>query len=60
MELEGNGGTYKYELAIDHDVERLSRVKHERLWFDGQPLLRVELARWILPRQSLARTDIYL
>ncbi|NTW35987.1 MAG: ATP-binding protein, partial [Syntrophobacteraceae bacterium] len=44
LELEGNGGTYKYELAIDHDPERLkNRVKHERLWFDGKPLLKVEL-----------------
>lgn len=43
LEIEGNGGTYKYELAIDHNRERnLSRVQHERLWFNNQPLIKFE------------------
>lgn len=48
LEIEGNGGTYKYELAIQHDREqdinvKRTRVKYERLWFDNQPLLKFEL-----------------
>jgi len=43
LEIEGNGGMYKYELAIEHDEKGLrARVQHERLWFDNQPLLKFE------------------
>ncbi len=43
LEIEGNNGTYKYELAIDHEFAKgLARVNHERLWFDNKPLLKFE------------------
>lgn len=60
LELEGNGGTYKYELAIDHDPDRLkNRVKHERLWFDGKPLLKVELGEVQLFRDNHSQGPTY-
>ena len=44
LEIEGNSGTYRYELAIEHDpARRLARVGHERLWFDNKPLLKFEI-----------------
>ena len=43
LEIDGNGGSYKYELAIEHDKERqLALVHYERLWFNNRPLLRFE------------------
>ncbi|NKB17408.1 MAG: AAA family ATPase [Pseudanabaena sp. CRU_2_10] len=43
LEIEGNGGIYKYELAIQYVRERPGFiVKHERLWFDKQLLLKFE------------------
>ena len=37
LEIEGNKGTYKYELAIEYLLEKsIGRVKYERLWFDKQ------------------------
>jgi predicted ATPase len=40
LEIEGNGGNYKYELAIWHDREKYRcRVQYERLWFNNQQLL---------------------
>ncbi len=41
FEIEGNGGVYKYELAVEHD-EKSARVHHEYLRFDGKPLLQLE------------------
>jgi predicted ATPase len=44
IELKAKDGTYKYALAIDHDLKtKRSRIHYERLWFDGQPLLRFEV-----------------
>lgn len=46
LEIEGNGGAYKYELAIEHDIRSLSAtVRYERLWFNSQPLLKFELGK---------------
>lgn len=42
LEIAGNGGDYKYELAIEHNQDKC-RVQYERLWFDNQPLLKFEL-----------------
>ncbi len=43
LELEGNGGLYKYQLLIDHDREReLARINKEKLWFEKEPLLDFE------------------
>ena len=41
LEIEGNGGTYKYGLEIEYKNKR-ARVKSERLFFDGQLLLRFD------------------
>jgi predicted ATPase len=60
LELEGDAGIYKYELAIDHDPERLkNRVKHERLCFNGRPLLKVELGEVQLYRDNHSQGPIY-
>jgi AAA15 family ATPase/GTPase len=40
-EIEGNGGTYKYALEIEHQPEKnLARVISEILSFDNQPLYK--------------------
>ena len=60
LEIEGNDGIYKYELAIEHLLEsHLSRVKHERLWFDKQPLLKVELGEVQLHRDDYSEGSNY-
>ena len=51
LEILGNDGDYKYELAIEHNQEK-SCVKYERLWFDSQPLLKVELGEVQLFRDN--------
>jgi predicted ATPase len=39
LEIAGNGGVYKYSLAIEHQREQeRSRMLKERLWFDDQLL----------------------
>ncbi|MBC6434032.1 AAA family ATPase [Nostoc sp. HG1] len=38
LEIAGNGGNYKYELAIEHNQEK-SYINSERLLFDNQLLL---------------------
>ncbi|MBN3891719.1 MAG: ATP-binding protein [Nostoc sp. JL31] len=42
IEIDGNDGNYKYELAIEHNREN-SQVQYERLWYDNQPLLKFEM-----------------
>lgn len=43
LEINGNGGNYKYELAVEHDKQgSKTRVFHERLWFDNKPLIKFE------------------
>ena len=44
IELEGNGGIYKYEFALDDQPRSNNlRVQYEKLWFNAQPLLNVSL-----------------
>jgi predicted ATPase len=39
IEIEGNGGVYKYTLEIEHNPEKtFPRVNTENLFFDNQPL----------------------
>lgn len=62
IEIEGNGGNYKYELAIEHYKDRdgiRSRVQHERLWFDNQPLLKFELGEVQLYRDNYSEGPKY-
>ncbi|MEH2297832.1 MAG: ATP-binding protein [Nostoc sp.] len=42
IEIDGNDGNYKYELAIEHNREN-SHVQYECLWFDDQPLLKFKM-----------------
>lgn len=43
LDWELEGGVYRYEVAITHNENRTHRqVAHERLAFDGKPLLRFE------------------
>lgn len=44
LEIEGHGGIYKYELAIEHNEQQPIAVKvaYERLWFNNKPLLTFE------------------
>lgn len=45
MDIEGNGGIYKYSVEVEHELGRgLSRVKTEMLSFGDQPLYRFEIA----------------
>ncbi len=40
LDIEGNGGTYQYNLAIEHgDRGEKARIKNESLYFDNNPLL---------------------
>lgn len=52
LDIEGNGGVYQYELAIEHDdARRMARVHYERLSFGQKPVLHVE---------SSGETQLYL
>ncbi|MBD2209545.1 AAA family ATPase [Nostoc linckia FACHB-104] len=42
IDISGNGGIYKYELAIEHNQGK-SYVWYERLWFDNLPLLKFDM-----------------
>ncbi|MEZ4662907.1 MAG: hypothetical protein R2911_35620 [Caldilineaceae bacterium] len=40
LEVDGNGGTYKYELEIEYELPRARmRILQEKLWFDQQLLI---------------------
>ena len=53
LDLEGNGGLYKYELSVEHhDVERLSRVHWEKLSFDDKPLFALNKGDALLYRDN--------
>ncbi|WP_013322336.1 AAA family ATPase [Gloeothece verrucosa] len=43
LEIEGNEGNYKYELAIEHNQEiNKARIHYKRLFFDGNRLIKFE------------------
>ncbi|MDZ8136751.1 MAG: AAA family ATPase [Nostoc sp. DedQUE04] len=42
LEISGNGGDYKYELAIEHHIQHNCHVKYERLYFNNKTLLNIE------------------
>ncbi|HYW21773.1 MAG TPA: ATP-binding protein [Nodularia sp. (in: cyanobacteria)] len=42
LEISGNGGDYKYELAIEHHIKHNCHVKYERLYFNNNLLLNIE------------------
>ncbi|RLT41521.1 MAG: ATP-binding protein [Chloroflexi bacterium] len=40
IEVDGNGGNYRYELVIEHNrLKRLSQIHAEKLWFNNQLLI---------------------
>ena len=44
LEVERKAGVYRYELAVEHGEKGdKARVQHERLWFNGKPLLKFEI-----------------
>jgi AAA15 family ATPase/GTPase len=43
IEIEGNGGKYKYELSVQYNEHQKPFIAHELLWFNNQPLLKFEL-----------------
>jgi predicted ATPase len=60
LEIEGNGGIYKYELAIEHEDEgRRTRVSYERLWFDKKPLLSFQMGDVQLYRDNHSEGPSY-
>jgi len=43
VEIEGNGGTYDYNLAIEHEkTKQRVRIAQETLLFNGNPLLKFD------------------
>ena len=43
IEIDGNGGKYKYELSINYNEQQKAFIAHEQLLFNNQPLLKFEL-----------------
>ncbi len=58
VEISGNSGDYKYELAIEYKQDK-SRVKYERLWFDNQPLLKFESGEVQLFQDDYSLGSVY-
>jgi len=53
LEIAVNEGIYKYELFIEHNLEKnYAFVQQERLWFDNQPLLKFELGEVTLYQEN--------
>jgi len=44
IEIEGNGGIYKYKLEIEHEeIKQQAKIIHEILLFNGNPVLKFDL-----------------
>lgn len=60
VEVVGNGGTYKYELGIEHrQAKEHAQVAYERLWFDHNPLLIFEAGEVQLYRDDDSKGPTY-
>ena len=60
LEVEGNGGSYKYELAVEHSADRnKAKVDYERLFFDGRPLIKLESGNIQLYRDNFSEGPNY-
>jgi predicted ATPase len=55
LEILGNGGCYKYELGIGYDRDKCY-IEYERLWFDNQPLIKIELGEVQIYQDNHDRT----
>ncbi len=60
LEVDGNGGVYKYALSVEHyEGQEKARVDHEHLFFDGHPLLRLEKGDVYLYRDDFSEGPSY-
>jgi predicted ATPase len=60
LEIEGNQGLYKYELAVEHDrKEQKVIVKYERLWFNNTPVFQFEQGEMHLFTDDAAPGPVY-
>ncbi|MBI2924200.1 MAG: AAA family ATPase [Verrucomicrobia bacterium] len=60
LEWEREGSVYRYELAVEHDRDRVKRrVLHERLSLDDKPLLRFESGEVHLYRDDHSEGPLY-
>jgi predicted ATPase len=60
LDLEGNGGVYKYSLVVEHERERgLARVFKELLFFDGKPLFEFQEGKIQLYRDNHSQGPQY-
>ncbi|MEA5577493.1 AAA family ATPase [Anabaena sp. UHCC 0451] len=58
LEIDGNGGKYKYELAIEAQQNKISII-YENLWFNDYPLLKYENGEVILLRDDYSQSAKY-
>jgi predicted ATPase len=58
LEILGNGGSYIYQLGIDHNPNKFP-VGYERVFFDNQPLLKFELGEVQLYGDNYSRDSQY-
>jgi AAA15 family ATPase/GTPase len=60
IEIEGNEGVYDYKLRIEHEkTSRLTKIIHEKLLFNGNPLLTFELGEAQFYRDDNSAGAIY-
>ncbi|TAE58216.1 MAG: ATP-binding cassette domain-containing protein [Nostocales cyanobacterium] len=58
LEIDGNGGKYKYELAIEAKENQIS-ILHENLWFNSYPLLKYENSEVTLLKDDYSQSARY-
>ena len=54
LDVRGNGGTYRYEIAVE-PKERIMQIRHERLRFDNKPLMDFKSGNLQLYRDDHSR-----
>ena len=60
IDIEGNEGIYKYELAVEHDESRnKAKVDYECLFFDEKPLIRLDSGDVHLYRDDFSEGPSY-
>ncbi|QKQ76684.1 AAA family ATPase [Nostoc sp. TCL240-02] len=56
LEITGNNGHYKYELAIRHNPNK-NHIEYERLWFNNQILLKLEDNQFQIFREDTSELE---
>jgi len=60
IEIDGNQGIYQYELSIEHEnTQQPARIIHEKLLFNGHPLLTFDLGEVQLYRDDQSAGPSY-